>query len=81
MHALLAVLTQRLRSNTTPTCIPQSLSAPPLPRSSTAACSPPLPRRPPRPSQLTGLSDPVYAEAVVTVHQYDIVLDVTVTNR
>ncbi|EFJ42176.1 hypothetical protein VOLCADRAFT_67325 [Volvox carteri f. nagariensis] len=31
--------------------------------------------------QLTGLSDPVYAEAVVTVHQYDIVLDVTVTNR
>lgn len=31
--------------------------------------------------QLTGLSDPVYAEAYVTVHQYDIVLDVTVINR
>ncbi|KAA3486284.1 coatomer subunit beta-1-like [Gossypium australe] len=31
--------------------------------------------------QLTGFSDPVYAEAYVTVHHYDIVLDVTVTNR
>ncbi|CAH9093990.1 unnamed protein product [Cuscuta epithymum] len=31
--------------------------------------------------QLTGFSDPVYAEAYVTVHQYDIVLDVTVINR
>jgi len=31
--------------------------------------------------QLTGFSDPVFAEAYVTVHQYDIVLDVTVTNR
>jgi coatomer subunit beta len=31
--------------------------------------------------QLTGLSDAVYAEAYVTVHQYDIVLDVTVINR
>jgi coatomer subunit beta len=31
--------------------------------------------------QLTGFSDPVYAEAYVTVHQYDIVLDVTVMNR
>jgi coatomer subunit beta len=31
--------------------------------------------------QLTGLSDPVYAEALVTVHQYDIVLDVTLVNR
>jgi coatomer subunit beta len=31
--------------------------------------------------QLTGFSDPVYAEAYVTVHQYDIVLDVTVLNR
>ena len=30
---------------------------------------------------LAGFSDPVYAEACVTVHQYDIVLDVTVTNR
>ena len=29
----------------------------------------------------TGFSDPVYAEAYVTVHQYDIVLDVTVINR
>ena len=28
-----------------------------------------------------GLSDAVYAEAYVTVHQYDIVLDVTVINR
>ena len=31
--------------------------------------------------QLTGFSDPVYAEAYVTVHQYDIVMDVTVVNR
>eukprot|EP00877_Chromochloris_zofingiensis_P001624 jgi/Chrzof1/11462/Cz05g37150.t1 len=31
--------------------------------------------------QLTGFSDPVYAEAYVTVHQYDIVMDVTVINR
>uniref|UniRef100_A0A061RS83 Coatomer subunit beta n=1 Tax=Tetraselmis sp. GSL018 TaxID=582737 RepID=A0A061RS83_9CHLO len=31
--------------------------------------------------QLTGFSDPVFAEAYVTVHQYDIVLDVTVSNR
>ncbi len=28
-----------------------------------------------------GFSDPVYAEAFVTVHQYDIVMDVTVVNR
>ena len=28
-----------------------------------------------------GLADAVYAEAYVTVHQYDIVLDVTVINR
>ncbi|KAB1213487.1 Coatomer subunit beta-1 [Morella rubra] len=31
--------------------------------------------------QLTGFSDPVYAEAYVTVHHYDITLDVTVINR
>ncbi|KAF8073244.1 coatomer subunit beta-1 [Scenedesmus sp. PABB004] len=31
--------------------------------------------------QLTGFSDPVYAEAAVTVHQYDIVMDVTLLNR
>ncbi|KAL4577964.1 hypothetical protein LXL04_014079 [Taraxacum kok-saghyz] len=31
--------------------------------------------------QLTGFSDPVYAEAYVTVHHYDIALDVTVINR
>ena len=31
--------------------------------------------------QLTGFSDPVYAEAYVTMHQYDIVMDVTVVNR
>ena len=31
--------------------------------------------------QLTGFSDTVYAEAYVTVHQYDIVMDVTVVNR
>ncbi|KAL6769382.1 COPB1 [Auxenochlorella protothecoides x Auxenochlorella symbiontica] len=31
--------------------------------------------------QLTGFSDPIYAEAYVTVHQYDIVLDVAVINR
>ena len=31
--------------------------------------------------QLTGFSDPIYAEAYVTSHQYDIVMDVSVTNR
>jgi len=31
--------------------------------------------------QLTGFSDSVYAEAYVTVHQYDILLDILVTNR
>ncbi|KAB2080349.1 hypothetical protein ES319_A05G065600v1 [Gossypium barbadense] len=31
--------------------------------------------------QLTGFSDPVYAEAYVSVHHYDIVLDITVINR
>lgn len=30
---------------------------------------------------LTGLSDPLFVEALVTVHQYDILLDVTVINR
>lgn len=39
-------------------------------------------RRPPcRVLQLSGLSDPVYVEAAVTVHQYDIVMDVTLINR
>ncbi|KAL6516152.1 hypothetical protein OROGR_019457 [Orobanche gracilis] len=31
--------------------------------------------------QHTGFSDPVYAEAFVTVHHYDIVLDVTIINK
>jgi len=31
--------------------------------------------------QLSGLSDPVYVEAYVTVHQYDILLDVLVINQ
>lgn len=31
--------------------------------------------------QLTGFSDPVYAEAYVTVHQFDIVLDVLLVNQ
>ena len=31
--------------------------------------------------QLTGYSDPVYAEASVTVHDYDIILDLLVINR
>ena len=31
--------------------------------------------------QLTGFSDTVYAEAYVTVHQYDVVLDVLVLNQ
>ncbi|KAJ3360838.1 coatomer subunit beta [Allomyces javanicus] len=31
--------------------------------------------------QLTGFSDPVYAEAYVTVHQFDIVLDVLIVNQ
>lgn len=31
--------------------------------------------------QLTGLSDPVYAEASLTVHDYDIVIDIHIINR
>ena len=31
--------------------------------------------------QLTGFSDPVYAEAYVLVNQYDIALDVLVVNQ
>lgn len=34
-----------------------------------------------RVTQLTGFSDPVYAEATVAIHQYDIVLDVFVMNQ
>mmetsp|Transcript_18225 Transcript_18225/g.50264 ORF Transcript_18225/g.50264 Transcript_18225/m.50264 type:complete len:959 (-) Transcript_18225:211-3087(-) len=34
-----------------------------------------------RVTQLTGLSDPIYAEAVVTVHEYDVVLDVLMINQ
>ncbi|KAL0477447.1 COPI beta [Acrasis kona] len=34
-----------------------------------------------RVTQLTGFSDPVYAEALVTVHQFDILLDVLVINQ
>lgn len=35
----------------------------------------------PQVTQLTGFSDPVYAEAYVHVNQYDIVLDVLVVNQ
>lgn len=31
--------------------------------------------------QLTGFSDPIYAEAYINVNQYDIVLDVLVVNQ
>ncbi|KAI8612633.1 adaptin N terminal region-domain-containing protein [Chytriomyces sp. MP71] len=31
--------------------------------------------------QLTGFSDPVYAEAYVTVHQYDILMDILIVNQ
>lgn len=31
--------------------------------------------------QLTGFGDPVYAEAMITVHDYDIVLEITILNR
>eukprot|EP00455_Lapot_gusevi_P002489 TRINITY_DN109_c0_g1_i4.p1 TRINITY_DN109_c0_g1~~TRINITY_DN109_c0_g1_i4.p1 ORF type:complete len:621 (-),score=251.77 TRINITY_DN109_c0_g1_i4:95-1957(-) len=31
--------------------------------------------------QLTGLSDPVYAEAFVQVHEYDIILDILIINQ
>ena len=34
-----------------------------------------------RVTQLTGLSDPVYAEAYVTVHSYDVMLDLLVINQ
>jgi coatomer subunit beta len=32
-------------------------------------------------TQLTGFSDPVYAEAIVTVHQFDILLQILVVNQ
>ena len=32
-------------------------------------------------TQLTGFSDPVFAEAYVNVNQYDIVLDVLIVNQ
>ena len=32
-------------------------------------------------TQLTGFSDPVYAEAYVNVNQFDIVLDVLIVNQ
>ena len=32
-------------------------------------------------AQLTGFSDPVYAEAYVNVNQYDIVLDLLIVNQ
>ena len=35
----------------------------------------------PQVTQLTGFSDPVYAEAYVNVNQYDIVLDVLIVNQ
>lgn len=35
----------------------------------------------PLPRSAQGMSDPVYAEAFVTVHQYDIVLDVLIINQ
>lgn len=35
----------------------------------------------PQVTQLTGFSDPVYAEAYVNVNQFDIVLDVLVVNQ
>ena len=34
-----------------------------------------------RVSQLTGFSDPIYAEACVSVHQFDIVLDILIINQ
>lgn len=38
-------------------------------------------RAKPRILQLTGFSDVIYAEANMTVHQYDIVLDISILNR
>jgi coatomer subunit beta len=32
-------------------------------------------------TQLTGFSDPVYAEADIIVNQYDILLDITIINQ
>lgn len=32
-------------------------------------------------TQLTGFSDPVYAEAYININQYDIVLDVLIVNQ
>jgi len=32
-------------------------------------------------TQLTGFSDPVYAETYVNVNQYDIVLDILIVNQ
>ena len=34
-----------------------------------------------RVTQFTGFSDPIYAEACVSVHQFDIVLDILIVNQ
>ena len=47
----------------------------------TAEKSDPLQSKLNKVEQLTGFSDPVYAEAYVNVNQYDIVLDVLVVNQ
>ncbi|XP_034948419.1 coatomer subunit beta [Chelonus insularis] len=58
----------------------QSLSAAVAGRPGTASDTP-SPSALSKVTQLTGFSDPVYAEALVHVNQYDIVLDVLIVNQ
>lgn len=58
----------------------QSLSAAVAGRTNTTGDSP-APSALSKVTQLTGFSDPVYAEALVHVNQYDIVLDVLIVNQ
>ena len=44
-------------------------------------CTPSHPHTLTQVIQLTGFSDPVYAEAYININQYDIVLDVLVVNQ
>ncbi|XP_043266629.1 coatomer subunit beta [Venturia canescens] len=58
----------------------QSLSAAVVGRPGTGSDAP-APSALSKVTQLTGFSDPVYAEALVHVNQYDIVLDVLIVNQ
>ncbi|XP_063978912.1 coatomer subunit beta [Diachasmimorpha longicaudata] len=59
----------------------QSLSAAVAGRPGSGGADAPTPSALSKVTQLTGFSDPVYAEALVHVNQYDIVLDVLIVNQ